>query len=248
MIFHQFHHGNTPLLIGNVWDVPSAQAARAAGFLALGTSSAAMAALFGYPDGEQIPFSDVLRLTERILKCIDLPLSVDLEAGYSREPAAIADHISQLAALGVVGINLEDSLMGTTRQLQEATDFAETIRAIRDQLTVPVFLNVRTDTFLLDHPDATEETIRRAALYAAAGTDGLFVPGVTRPEDIAAVVAATDLPLNVMCFPGLPNFAELTQLGVKRISMGNFLHGVQTSQLKDKLTTILTDGNFSSVC
>jgi len=248
MNFHQLHQNDSPLLLGNVWDVPSALACQANSLQALGTSSAAMAALLGYPDGEQIPFADVLRLTERILQCVQLPVSVDLESGYSRVSSEIADHINQLTSLGVVGVNLEDTLSTPSRRLREMDDFAETIASVRTQLTAPVFLNVRTDTFLLNHPDPVQETIRRAKRYALAGADGLFVPGIIRSEDIAAVVAATQLPLNVMCFPALPDFTELARLGVKRISMGNFLHASQTHQLKESISTILNNGNFSSVC
>lgn len=248
MTFHALHRQNQPLLLGNVWDVPSAIAAEKLGLKALGTSSAAMASLLGYPDGEKIPFAHVRLLTSRILKHVNIPVSVDLEAGYSRDPIIIARHVCELADLGVAGINLEDSIVATDRQLQAPEAFAEIIAAVKACIPATVFLNVRTDTFLMDSPDKLAETKRRSQLYAAAGADGFFVPGLTLAHDIAEVAESTPLPLNVMCFPGLPNFAELAKLGVVRISMGNFLHGSQQADLAQRMARVLADQSFQSVC
>lgn len=248
MTFHDLHHQPKPLLIGNVWDVPSAKIAEQLGFQAIGTSSAAMANMLGYPDGEKMSFSQLLMLTERIAKSISIPLSVDLEAGYSRDPIIIAKHINQLAELGVVGVNLEDSVITDQRQMQEAEGFAETIAIIKERVPTSFFLNIRTDTYFLDIPDKMNQTKLRAQQYAEAGADGLFVPKMSSGKDIAEVVASTTLPLNVMCFPGLPTFDELTGMGVHRISMGNFLHGSQQTDLSGRLARILSDQSFSSVC
>jgi len=248
MTYHELYLQHQPLLLGNVWDVPSAAAAEQLGFKALGTSSAAMAKMLGYPDGEKIPFAYVRLLTSRILEQVSIPVSVDLEAGYSRDPGIIAQHICELAELGVTGINLEDSVVTKDRQLQDPEAFAETIVAVKARIPNTVFLNVRTDTFLLGHPDKLAESRRRGKLYALAGADGFFVPGLTAAEDIAEIIGSTPLPLNVMCFPGLPTFTELAKLGVARISMGNFLHEGQRADLSQRIAQVLADQSFKSVC
>jgi len=88
---------------------------------------------------------------------------------------------------------------------------------------IDVFLNIRTDVYLLGHPDATKETKKRIKLYSKAGADGLFTPCIEKKSDFAEIVNCTKLPINVMSMPGLPDFDELAKLGVKRISMGNFV-------------------------
>ncbi|TYZ12489.1 isocitrate lyase/phosphoenolpyruvate mutase family protein [Hymenobacter lutimineralis] len=225
--FHHLHHQSEPLLLPNVWDARSAAICQQNGFVAVGTSSAAIASALGYTDGEQLPFTDLLRVVERICAATTLPVTVDLEAGYSRDVATICEHIAQLHALGVVGINLEDSLVSEgSRYLVDAADFARTlaqIKAFCRAHDMPLFLNARTDTYLLGLPDALPQTQARMQAYAAAGADGLFVPGLAEVAAMQLLCRQTSLPVNVLCVPGLPGWADLKQAGIKRVSMGNFL-------------------------
>ncbi|HAS40156.1 MAG TPA: isocitrate lyase/phosphoenolpyruvate mutase family protein [Microscillaceae bacterium] len=251
MNFKELHQQSSPLLIANVWDVPSALAAENLQFQALGTSSAAIAAMLGYPDGEGLSFEELKYIVKQIVTRVKTPLSVDIEGGYSRDPLAIAEHIQQLVALGVVGVNIEDSVVTKgERTLEDATIFAERLKTIKTQLDknqVSVFLNIRTDTFLLQVPDSVNTTQVRIKLYEEAGADGIFVPGLVQTKDITAIVQATTLPLNVMSFPGLPDFAELQSLGVKRISMGNFVHHHIYQQHTQTLQQILSEQSFSLI-
>lgn len=112
MNFKKLHSQDSPVLICNVWDVPSARIAEKLGFETMGTSSSAIAEMLGYEDGEQMQFSELEYIVQRIVSTVQLPLSVDLEAGYSRDPKKIANHIERLYKIGVVGINIEDSLVG----------------------------------------------------------------------------------------------------------------------------------------
>ena len=230
MNFTDMHAQSTPLLIANVWDVTSAKAAQHAGFTAMGTSSAAIADMYGYADGdgEGLSFQELHYLVKRLRACCSLPLTVDMEYGYAKSTEEIVGNVLALAELGVVGINLEDSLgQHVQRTLRDATEFARLLRDCRQQLdqnNCPLFINARTDTFLLGLENAREETLARGMLYATHGADGLFVPCITQQGDISAVVDTVPLPLNVMCMPALPDFSTLTSLGVKRISMGNFIH------------------------
>lgn len=251
MNFTQLHHQSAPLLIANVWDVPSALAAQRAGYQALGTSSAAIAEMLGYPDGEEMSFAELRYIVGRIRAATMLPLSVDIESGYAVSVDGIVDNVLQLSALGVAGINLEDShVRDGRRELLDAKLFAERLRAIRERLTahrVSLFLNVRTDPFLLGIPDALSVTLSRASLYANHGADGLFVPCVHRPDDIAALVRQTALPLNVMAVPRLADFAALAELGVRRISMGNAVHSALQTQLNRLLLSLRHQQSFAGV-
>ncbi|MFK8007405.1 MAG: isocitrate lyase/phosphoenolpyruvate mutase family protein [Saprospiraceae bacterium] len=250
MNFKKLHQQKEPLLLANVWDVASAQIAKKLNFKAIGTSSSAISNSLGYQDGEEMSFEELVFFVKRISSKINIPLSVDLEAGYSRDPKIIAAHIKQLAELGVVGINLEDSIMKGVRVLLSAEVFSTIILEIKNILEkegINIFLNIRTDTFIVQNPDPTTETIRRIQLYEKAGTDGIFVPCITQEADIKSVVESTSLPINVMCMPELPDFSILQKLGVKRISMGNFLYDQMNVFLEKILNDISHQNSFQPI-
>lgn len=250
MTFKQLHEQPEPLLICNVWDAASARIAEQQGFQAIGTSSAAMASMLGYEDGEKMKFTDLVYLVKRVTASTSLPFTVDIEAGFGSTPSAILENINMLADMGAAGINIEDSLVDKERSLCDSYSFARTLETIKEALLrdgKDLFLNVRTDTFLIGHPDQLQETIRRTQLYEEAGADGIFVPCMVKEEDISAVAQCTRLPLNVMCMPDLPAFGRLQALGVKRISMGNFLFERMYDQFARLLQSVRSDSNFSPV-
>ncbi|PRD48403.1 isocitrate lyase/PEP mutase family protein [Sphingobacterium haloxyli] len=219
-IFKQLHQEKSILILGNVWDAQSAKVAQDAGFKALGSSSHAIANLLGHEDGEQISMDEILFMIERIVNAVDIPVSVDFEAGYDDNPDTVAGYVRQLSDLGVVGINLEDGkVIGGERKLLDAPLLADKIRAIK-AATPDMFINARADTYTTGHPQALEESIKRAALYQEAGADGLFIPLVETKEDIEKLVASTQLPLNVFLTDKLPDLETLHQWGVKRLSHG----------------------------
>ena len=250
MNFKELHQQSAPILICNVWDVTSAKAAQKLNFQAIGTSSGAIAAMLGYQDGEEMSFPELAYIVERIIKSTNLPLTVDLEAGYSRVPAEIANNIIQLANLGVVGVNLEDSIVDGERAIVDADSFSQLLEAvctILAQQNKNVFINVRTDTFLLNVPNAVNETIARANKYQKAGATGLFVPCIVDEKDIAIVLKGTSLPLNVMCMPTLPAFGVLEKLGVKRISMGSFVFKKANALLEKEMKQIQENKSFKNL-
>lgn len=226
-IFKQLHEGGSLLLLPNAWDAASAQVLERQGFAAVATSSAAVAQSLGYTDGEGMPFADYLFVIRRIAAATTLPLTVDLEMGYGRTADSIFANVQALVALGVVGINLEDSqVIAEGRVLQDAQAFAEKLGLLKDRLLaegIDLFINVRCDTYFLDVADKQAATVQRAALYAAAGADGLFLPGIKAAADIAVAADNCLLPINVMALPGLPEPGVLQELGVRRVSMGPFL-------------------------
>ncbi|WP_326542699.1 isocitrate lyase/PEP mutase family protein [Pseudorhodoferax sp.] len=218
--FRQLHEAATPLLLPNAWDGVSARLFEAAGARAIATTSAGLAWALGYADGRALPAEEAIGAATRIVRVLQVPLSIDIENGYADDPRAVAALAQQLVDTGVAGINIEDG-----RDAPEL--LAAKIDAVRNALAkagADLFVNARTDVFLagLAEPAArVAETLRRAALYAGAGADGLFVPGLCAREDIQDVAAATRLPLNVMAWAGLPDAAGLAGLGVRRLSAGS---------------------------
>src|SRR5882757_5464611 len=244
--FKQLHQNATPFLLGNIWDVGSAKIFEANGYKAIGTSSQALAQSHGYEDGENLPFETLLRLAKRVTEVVRIPFTVDLEAGYGRTTEAIIGNIKQLHDIGVAGINLEDTIPGPTRKLQSIPEFKKIAVAVADHISrdnLKIFVNIRTDGFLLGLPTALNETLVRIKSYNDSGANGIFVPCITGKNDIEEVVRASSLPINVMCMPGLPGFEELGSLGVKRISMGPFLFNKVYSNLSQLSKTIIEDKN-----
>lgn len=236
--FKKLHEKESPFLLGNVWDAHSAQLAGKAGFAALGTSSHAIANLLGYEDGENMSFEEHFFIIQRVVKVSNIPVSVDLEAGYSDDPKVVANYVKQLADAGVVGINLEDGTVENgKRQLGAATILADKIKAIKD--TTDIFVNARPDTYTTKHPDALSESIDRAGIYQEAGADGIFVPLIEKADDIRSFTDAISLPLNVFLTPNLPPYDELGALGVKRISHGGKIYGWLIEQTKDAFQVLL---------
>jgi 2-methylisocitrate lyase-like PEP mutase family enzyme len=248
--FSQLHQNSAPFLLGNIWDVNSAKVFEANGYKAIGISSQALSNAFGYEDGENLPFDLLLRLAKRVVEVVNIPFSVDLEGGYSRTIDGIVENINKLHDAGVAGINLEDTIAGANRQFQPVADFQKTLSAVADHISrnnLRLFLNIRTDGFLLGMPTALAETLTRIKSYEGSGANGIFVPCITNRNDIKAVVDATKLPINVMCMPGLPDFEELGSLGVKRISMGPFMFSKVYDHAGKLAKAVMSDKNFSSI-
>lgn len=245
--FKSLHHQDTPLLLGNAWNVASARTMQEKGLKAIATSSSAIADTLGYADGENISFPELFHVVRRIVQCVDVPVSADIETGYSNSIEGLLANIDLLVEAGVVGVNLEDSFASASRTLLPAEDFVSKLTAIKEHLAKKgkqLFINARTDTFLLDVPGKLEETFKRARLYEEAGADSFFVPFIKEPADIRAVVGATALPLNVMSMKELPAFSELAALGVKRISMGGSVYWAQKRALGSRLEQIVEDDSF----
>lgn len=244
--FKSLHHKDTPLVLGNVWCAKSAEIAEKAGYQALGTSSHAIAFSLGYEDGEKMPFEDLLFMVKHIVKAVKIPVSVDFEAGYSKDPQVVADHVKQLADLGVVGINLEDGIVvDGKRTLGPAEDLVKKIEAIKAQCDI--FINARTDTYTTNHANALKEAIERGNLYKDAGADGIFVPLIETKNDLREFMKAVKLPLNVFTTPKLPEYDVLQDLGVARISHGAKLYDLMTEKTAKRLAKFLKTKDYEQV-
>ncbi len=212
--FRALHAGPDPLLLPNAWDVASALALVAAGFPAVGTTSLGLAAAAGRPDATREVRDETVRLAH-LLAALPVPVTVDLEDGFSDDPSAVADLVARLP---VAGVNLEDS---TGRRLVDPAVHAAKV-AVGKRRCPDVFVNARVDTVWLGEQAGTEATVARAARYADSGADGVFVPGRLTEQQIAAVTSAVPVPVNVLATAEhtLPRLAEL---GVRRVSTGSLL-------------------------
>jgi len=218
--FRALHMNNImPLRLPNAWDAASARLFESLGAHAIATTSAGLAWSLGYRDGRQLPVKEAVSAISRIARVVRVPLSVDVENGYSDEPKAVAEHVRQMLDLGVVGINIED---GPDAPALLAAKI-EAIRTMASKANTELFINARCDVILaklVEEPKQVAESVARERLYRAAGADGLFLPGLYRAHDIRSVIDAIALPLNVMAWPGLPDAAELGRLRVRRLSAG----------------------------
>ena len=239
--FHALHAPGELLILANIWDPASAVLAAQAGARALATSSAALAWSLGHADGGRLPRQELLDAVARIQRVNRLPLSVDIEDGYSEDPAAVLSLAQALLAQGVVGINLEDG--GQAPELLEAK-----LRALRTALPRPgLFINARIDTYLLRRlpAEALEDDARMRMLrYEAAGADGLFLPGLDDLAVARRLSDATPLPLNLMSWPGLPGADELRRAGVRRLSAGATLFKSCYGALLHDMTRLHRHGLF----
>ena len=220
----ELHAGPEVLVLPNAWDVASARVfASLPGCRAIATTSAGVAAVLGYPDGEAIPPGEMLGMVERIARAVDLPVTADLEAGYG-DPGATAEAAIEA---GAVGLNLEDGTGSAAAPLVEVERHRERIRAVHDageRLGVPLVVNARTDVYLAavgEPEERFEQAVERANAYRRAGADSLFVPGVSDAETIGRLAAAIDGPLNVLAVAGTPPVAELRRRGVARVTVGS---------------------------
>jgi len=219
--FRALHNGNELLLLPNAWDPGSASLIESLGAKAIATTSAGLAWSRGYPDGDALPIEQLITTARDISRVIRVPLSIDVEGGYSDDPAVVARVIGGIVDAGAVGINIEDGA-GSPDVLCAKIEAA---RRSATRAGVDLFINVRTDVYLramASGDEAVREVIRRAGRYRSAGCDGIFVPGLIEGRAIEAIAAAIDpLPLNIMLMPGLPSPTVLREQGVRRLSAGS---------------------------
>ncbi|MCJ8206425.1 isocitrate lyase/phosphoenolpyruvate mutase family protein [Pseudomonas sp. RGM2987] len=225
--FHSLHQ-NGLLVLANVADAGGARIVERLGGKAVATSSAAMAWSHGYQDGNQLPLDLLSTTVKSMVRVLSVPLTVDIEGGYSDDLDRVGQVIDAVIVAGAVGINIEDGL-GAPELLVRKIDVA---RKVANRAGVKLFINVRTDVYLknlLPAEQRLEELLKRSALYASAGADGLFAAGVIDSHEIAAICRDTKLPVNLLSRDGLPSLDELKRLGVRRLSAGSciaeFLHG-----------------------
>ncbi|MES2938618.1 MAG: isocitrate lyase/phosphoenolpyruvate mutase family protein [Pseudomonadota bacterium] len=238
-LFFSLHTAGQPLILPNAWDAASAALFQDTGAAAIATSSASLAWSLGYADGGGLPRQELLGAVGRILRLARVPVTVDIEDGYSDDPADVAALAAQLAEAGVAGINLEDGS-------KPPALLAAKIAAIRAKLGAgTLFVNARTDVYLRGQAPAGQEvamTVERAQQYRAAGADGIFVPGLRAPAQVAEIAKQVPLPLNLMMLPGLAPVQELAASGMRRLSAGSATFQAAYGVVRARVQVLLSQG------
>ncbi|MCC6957938.1 MAG: isocitrate lyase/phosphoenolpyruvate mutase family protein [Anaerolineales bacterium] len=227
--FRSLHNAPQILVLPNAWDATSACIFQQAGFPAVATTSAGIAAMLGYPDGQVIPRDQMLLVIERIASSVSLPVSADIEAGYGKTVPEVLETVRRAIRAGVVGINLEDSTHLADPPVMDLDYQCDLIRAVRQEAEaagVPIVINARVDIFLREVGAVSgryDRTLERARAYLEAGADCIFPFGLSDGVKIARLVQQTPGPLNILAGPGAPTLYELELMGVRRVTFGSSL-------------------------
>jgi 2-methylisocitrate lyase-like PEP mutase family enzyme len=244
-LLRSLHTPGSPLLLPNAWDVPTARAVVAAGFPVVATTSVGVAAALGHED-HGAPAGEMLAAAGRIAGAVDVPVTVDAEAGYGMEPA---EFVAALRDLGAAGCNLEDT-DHATHGLRDADGQARWLGAVRQAATsdgYPLVINARVDSFFgpflagagpETQIDLVPDAVRRAAAYIDAGVDCVFPIGLWEPGALARFMSEVRGPVNVVRLPQSPSLADLGAAGVSRVSWGPFLYWGAMKWFEDQLAAL----------
>lgn len=261
----ELHHGDSPLVLINAWDAASAAMVEHCGLPAIATSSAAVANAMGYADGQHLPWAQMLEVVGRIARAVRVPVTADIEAGFSTDVKQLESSIAQIISAGAVGVNLEDALPGHTDPnlrdrgplypLPEQVCRIQAARHAAETLGVHLVINARVDAYWQSgvQPDeALRNTLERGKAYLEAGGDCVFVPGLRTPEHIRTVVehlrvVHREAPVNILAGPGVPSIPELAKLGVKRVSYGSGPHRAAMGLLRRMADEAKTSGTYNAL-
>lgn len=254
-MFLKFHQDEEILVLLNSWDTGSSKLIEACGYKAIATTSMGIAASLGYPDCQIIQLSEMTEAINRIVNGVQLPVTVDIEAGYGNNLNEITDSVKKIIATGIVGINIEDSI-DLNPVLIDETEFCERISAIRalsDSLGFHLVINARTDSFYTSTGSPREklnESIRRGNKYREAGADCIFVQPVWEKETISTLVREINAPVNILSNPAIggglpPSVSELQDLGVARLSLGSSLMKATLALIKKVADELSEKGTYN---
>jgi 2-methylisocitrate lyase-like PEP mutase family enzyme len=243
------------LLLANAWDAASARIFEEAGFTAIGTTSAGIAYTEGYQDAERISRDAMIRAIAKIVKAVSVPVSADIEGGYGPSVADVAQTVDAALDVGAVGINLEDAdhhvdsttLLG----LDEQCGRIAAARDVAERRGVPLVINARTDTFLLNLGASVDErvamTVERGARYLRAGADLVFVPLLVETSLVRRLATELRGSISLMALPGAPAADELFAAGAARISIGQMGMLATLGALKGIAEELMQDGTWRSI-
>ena len=241
-LLRSLHVPGAPLVLPNAWDAASAKAVVNAGFPVVATTSAGVAAALGYTDHEGAPAEEMLAAAARIGRSVDVPVTVDAEAGYGMEPAEL---VAALREAGAAGCNLEDT-NHASGELRDAAEHAAWLGSVREAASAAGYglvLNARVDVFLSADRDAPQgnlvpEALSRARAYLEAGVDCVYPIGLWDAAAVRAFVSKAGGAVNILALPQAPSVAELAAVGVARVSYGGLLYRRVMEQFGDSLTAL----------
>ncbi len=245
-LLRSLHRPGDPLLLPNAWDVATARAVVAAGFPVVATTSGGVAAALGYADHEGAPGDEMLAAAARIAGGVDVPVTVDAEAGYGMEPAEL---VAELRSMGAAGCNLEDSdyAAGGLRDLERHAEWLRMVRQAASDDGYPLVINARIDVFLGPllagagpgtQKELVPEALRRANAYLEAGVDCVFPIVLWETDALRRFTSEARGPVNVVRLPQTPSVAELAALGVARVSWGILLFGAAMGRFEEQLASL----------
>ncbi len=241
-VLQSLHVRGAPLVLPNAWDAASAKAVVAAGFPVVATTSGGVAAALGYEDHEGAPADEMLTAAARIGRSVDVPMTVDAEAGYGMEPPRL---VAALKSVGAAGCNLEDTnhADGTLRDPLQHAEWLRRVREAARAAEYALVVNARIDVFLSDRSggaqaDLVSEALSRARAYFEAGVDCVYPIGLWQADALAAFVSNAPGPVNILAIPRAPSHAELAELGVARVSYGSLLHRRMMEQFESALASL----------
>jgi 2-methylisocitrate lyase-like PEP mutase family enzyme len=245
-LLRSLHRPGTPLLLPNVWDVATAKAVANAGFPVVATTSAGVAAALGYEDHERAPANEMLGAAARIASVVDVPVTVDAEAGYGMEPAEL---VAALRHAGVAGCNLEDTdhAVGSLRDPDRHAEWLRAVRQAASAADYPLVINARVDVFLGPmlggagpgtQVDLVPEALRRANAYFEAGVDCAYPIALWETDALGRFCSGVHGPVNVLRLPQGPPLAELAGLGVARVSWGFLLYREAMNRFEAQLASL----------
>jgi 2-methylisocitrate lyase-like PEP mutase family enzyme len=245
-LLRSLHRPGAPLLLPNAWDVATARAVVAAGFPVVATTSGGVAATLGYEDHEGAPGDEMLAAAARIARGVDVPVTVDAEAGYGMDPA---DLVAVLRAAGFAGCNLEDSDYAAG-DLRDPDGQAERLTAVRRAASddgYPLVVNARVDVFLAGflagagpgtQEELVPEAVRRANAYLEAGADCVYPIALWEADALRSFMSQVRGPVNVIRLPQAPSLAELAALGVARVSWATLLFREAMARFEEQLASL----------
>jgi 2-methylisocitrate lyase-like PEP mutase family enzyme len=246
-------HESGCFVLPNPWDVGTAVYLHHLGFEALATTSAGVAFARGRPDATPaLPLSEMLEHFQEIVAATPLPVNADFQSGYADEPEGVAANVTLCVGTGVAGLSIEDNTGDTASPLYEASLAIARIRAAREAIDasgIPVVLTGRCEAWLVGEPDPFRAAVERLVAYAEAGADCLYAPGVREPDEIEVIVkAVSPKPVNVLMHgpSEILSVARLTDLGVRRISIGSALSRVAWGAFIRAAQSIKSTGTFDS--
>jgi 2-methylisocitrate lyase-like PEP mutase family enzyme len=240
------HRPGAPLLLPNAWDVATARAVVAAGFPVVATTSAGVAGTLGHEDHEGAPGNEMLAAAARIARGVDVPVTVDAEAGYGMAPAEL---VAALQSAGAAGCNLEDT-DHTDESLRDPDRHAEWLRAVRQAASAADYrlvINARVDVFLGPflagagagtQEELVPEALRRANAYLEAGVDCVYPITLWESDALRRFTSEVPGAVNVVRLPQAPSLAELAALGVARVSWGHLLYRGAMARFEDLLGSL----------
>jgi 2-methylisocitrate lyase-like PEP mutase family enzyme len=249
-VFRALHESGC-FVLPNPWDAGSAKYLRHLGFKALATSSAGFAFTQGLPDSvSAVPRDMMLEHIRAVVGATPLPVNADFQNGYADEPEGVAANVTLCLATGVAGLSIEDATGSDAKPLYETELAIERIQAARaaiDASGIPVLLTARCEAWLVGDPDPLRVSLERLTAFAEAGADCLYAPGVSKPDEIAAIVkAVAPRPVNVLVSAPSPDHTvnRLADLGVRRISVGSALARVAWGSFMRAAQSIAETGSF----